>query len=100
MTEKGTLTYGVAVEGVRHRDFELRLPTLEDVENALEEVPDGAHLARISRHIWARCLVSLGTLTREQITAELLGGLVDVEYGHFRAAEDALRKKLLAERDG
>ena len=92
-TIKGTLTYGLLRDGTRHKDFELRLPTLEDMECALEAVPPGAHLARVRRHIWARCLVSLGTLT--SLTAEDLAGLAADEFGHFDAAEEALKKKLL-----
>ena len=92
-TVKGKLTYGLEIDGVRHHDFELRLPTLEDMESALEAVPADSHIARIRRHIWARCLVRLGTLT--SVTADDLAGLAADEYGHFDEAEGALKKKLL-----
>jgi hypothetical protein len=96
ITEKGTLRYGVEVDGVRHKDFELRVPTMADVEDALEAAGEGAHQSRVNRHIWARTLTSLGTLQKDKITPELLGTLVDTEYGLLLAAEEALRGKLTA----
>ena len=99
ITYKGTLTFGLVVDGVKHREFELRLPTMEDMERALEEVPPDSHMARIRRHVWAHCLLSLGTLSGEAITAELLAGLPALEYSHFNDAEEALAKKHLAGSD-
>lgn len=96
LTEKGTLTFGVEVDGVRHQEFEMRPPTMADVENALEEAGENACQARVNRHLWVRTLTKLGTLPQDKITAELLGGLVDTEYGILSAAEVALRGKLLA----
>lgn len=98
LTEKGTLTYGLDVDGVVHTEFELRMPTMADVENALEAAGEGASQARINRHTWALTMTRLGSLPPEKITAELLGGLVDTEYGLLQAAEDALRGKLRAAR--
>jgi hypothetical protein len=95
-TEKGTLRYGVEVDGVRHKDFELRLPTMADVEDALEAAGEGACQARVNRHVWARTLTKLGTLPPEEITPELLGTLADTEYGLLSAAEESLRGKLAA----
>ena len=94
-TETGKLTYGLTIDGVRHTDFELRLPTMEDMEHALENVPAEASLARVRRHVWARCLTRLGPLTGEAITPELLAGLSADEYIHFDTAEANLKKKLL-----
>ena len=96
LTEKGTLRYGVEVDGVRHMDFALRQPTMADVEDALEAAGEGACQARVNRHIWSRTLTSLGTLPPEKITAELLGSLADSEYGILAAAEETLRGKLAA----
>lgn len=96
LTEKGTLAYGVEVDGVLHKEFELRQPTMADVEYGLEAAGEGACTARVNRYIWARTLTKLGTLPQEKITAELLGSLADVEYGLFEAAELALRGKLTA----
>lgn len=96
LTEKGTLRFGVEVDGVRHLDFELRQPTMADVEDALEAAGEGACQARVNRHIWARTLTKLGTLAPDKITSELLGSLTDIEYGILSAAEEALRGKLAA----
>ncbi|SNR95262.1 hypothetical protein SAMN04488503_1995 [Humidesulfovibrio mexicanus] len=96
LTEKGTLAFGVEVDGVVHKDFELRLATMADWEDALEAAGEGACQARVNRHAWAKTLVKLGALPREQITAELLGSLAATEYGLLAAAEASLRGKLAA----
>lgn len=96
LTETGTLKYGVEADGVRHKEFELRLPTMADVEDALEAAGEGACPARVNRHVWARTLTRLGTLPKDKITAELLAELVDTEYGLLSAVEESLRGKLAA----
>jgi len=96
LTEKGTLRYGVEVDGVRHLDFEMRVATLEDMEDAIEEAGEGACAARVSRHLWAHTLVRLGTLDPKVITAELLATLPANEYGQLSAVEETLRGKLAA----
>jgi hypothetical protein len=100
MTEKGTLRYGVEVDGVRHKDFELRLPTMADVEDALEAAGPGACQARVNRMTWARTITKLGDLPEDKrkpaALAELLAGMDADEYGPLSAAEDSLRKKLAA----
>jgi len=95
LTVTGTLQYGhVDAEGKAHAAFEMRMPTLEDMEWAVENAPEGAGSARLGRYVWARTLVSLGTLPPEQITPELLGGLHYSEYNVLEAAEVQLRGKL------
>lgn len=100
MTEKGTLKIGVVVDGVAHKEFEMRLATMADVEDALEAVGENACEARLNRHIWARTITRLGTLPPEKMKpealAELLGGMVSTEYGQLAAAEASLRGKLEA----
>jgi hypothetical protein len=51
---------------------------------------------RVNRHVWARTITRLGSLPPEKITAELLGGLADTEFGILAAAEESLRGKLTA----
>ncbi|WP_234702940.1 hypothetical protein [Oleidesulfovibrio alaskensis] len=95
LTERGTLTIGYRDEsGTWHKDFEIRLPTMLDVEVAMAQAGEGASLAAITRHTWARTLVRIGTVTH--ITADMLASLADTEYGVLLAAEEALRKKLKA----
>jgi len=95
VTVKGSLKYGYRDEaGVVHAAFEMRMPTLEDMEWALEQAPEGASTAKLSRYVWARTLVSLGTLPPGQITPELLGGLHYSEYNALESAEQELAGKL------
>ena len=95
LTVKGTLKYGhVDAEGVRHAEFEMRAPTLEDMEWALEQAPEGACTAKMSRFIWSRTLVKLGDLKPGEITPELLGGLHYAEYSVLDDAEKELAGKL------
>lgn len=100
MTEKGTLKIGVMLDGVVHKDFEMRLATMADVEDALETVGENACTARLNRHIWARTITRLGTLPTDKMKsetlAELLGGLDSSEYGQLAAVEASLRGKLEA----
>ncbi|MEG2173613.1 MAG: hypothetical protein RRY29_10230 [Desulfovibrionaceae bacterium] len=96
ITVTGMLQYGLCVDGVCHKDFELRLATLEDVENAIEDAGENACPARISRHKWAQTITSLGSLQDKAINADLLAGLESSEYGILSAAEDELQKKLVA----
>lgn len=95
LTVKGTLTFGyVDPEGKVHSEFEMRVPTLGDMEWAIEQAPDNASTARLSRYVWSRTLIRLGELTPEQITPELLGGLHFSEYGPLDSAEVELLGKL------
>jgi len=95
ITTTGTLTYGYRdASGVLHTEFEMRVPTLEDLETAVEQAPAGASTARLSRYIWARTITRLGTLPSESITPDLLGSLPYVEYGVLEAAEKELLGKL------
>ena len=90
------LTYGYRDEaGTVHAEFEMRVPTLEDLEAAIEQAPPTASTARLSRHVWARTIIRLGTLPAEAITPELLGGLPYVEYGVLEAAEKELLGNLV-----
>ncbi|ORM59597.1 hypothetical protein HA45_22525 [Pantoea rodasii] len=69
-TISGTLDIGLEVDGQLHRDFTLRLPTVGDEIDVAddESVPDSGY--RVA--LMGRCMVTLGTLTPEKITFELL----------------------------
>ena len=99
MEYKGTFILGVEYEGRRHTAFTLRLPTLADVENAIEaaqaEAGANACAARIDRHKWAACL-SVDGIPAEKMNARLLAGLAAREWGVLKDAEDELVKKLVA----
>lgn len=96
MTIDGTLQIGLERDGQRHKDFTLRVATLEDVETAIEEAGPDACSARMARHKWSQCLTRLGSIPPEDISADLLAELPAQEFGVFKAAEDELAKKLLA----
>ena len=95
LTVTGQLPIGYRDEaGTLHQDFEMRVPTIEDMEYAIENAPDGACSARLSRYVWSRALTRLGTLPAEAITPELLGSLHYSDYSPLSDAEEELRKKL------
>lgn len=93
-TIDGTLMFGLEHNGVFHKDFTLRVPTLEEMENALEEAGPDASLARIARHKWAQCMTRLGTIPADEINADLLANLPAYDYGALESAEADLLKKL------
>jgi len=95
LTVKGTLHFGYTdSEGKAHAEFEMRAPTLDDMEWAIEHAPENSCTARLSRYVWSRTLTRLGELAPEQITPELLGGLYYGEYGVLEAAESEILGKL------
>lgn len=94
LTIDGALTFGLERDGKYHKEFTLRVPTLEDVEIALEDAGLDACAARVSRHRWACCMTRLGDIPKKEITADLLASLPAYEYGVLEAAEEELLKKL------
>lgn len=52
ITIDGKLTYGLEMDGVFHKDFTMRVPTLEEVETALEDAGPDACSARVARYKW------------------------------------------------
>lgn len=100
ITVKGELPFGYRdKEGVIHRAFTMRALTLGDMERMEEEHPElmasGNHIT-LRRLAFAYALESLGTLSRETITPELLEGLPAQDYAALAQAEDDLTKKLRA----
>lgn len=93
MEIKGQFLYGLTHEGKTYREFRLRVPTLADVEDAIEaaqaEAGEAAGAARIERHKWAACL-SVEGLPPGALTADLLGTLPAREWATLRDAEEAL----------
>ena len=94
MKQSGTLPIGVLIDGTRHTAFELRPATVGDNVEAMEALGNVSAI-RISAAVYARQLVSLGTLAKEQITTELILSLSPVDYGALEEAQEALKKKLL-----
>jgi len=92
ITLTGTLLQGVEVDGVVHREFELRLPTLGDNIDAVDEV-GGHNGVAVGAALLARQLVRLGTLNPDQITYDLLCTMHVSDYNHLDAAGSDLEKK-------
>jgi hypothetical protein len=95
MRHAGELDSGVEVDGQFHRAFELRLPTVQDNIDAVDEV--GSHNGvALSAAILTRQLVKLGSLEQKQITFELIAGMHPVDFNKLEAAAAELEKKRLA----
>ncbi|RRW90592.1 hypothetical protein EGJ54_21820 [Pandoraea apista] len=99
MTQSDSLEYGIeypADSGQLHYDFTIRLATVEDNINAYEHpsiIGGGVSNMRLNAAVAASCLVSLGTIPKEEITPELVGTAVDSDFDRLWAAQDVLKKK-------
>lgn len=99
MKTSGTLPIGVEVEGVLHRDYELRGATVNDnieVTEELVEREESPTPLRVGTAMMARQLTKLGTLTREQITTDLVRGMHTADWNQLDRESEALEKKLLS----
>jgi len=111
ITESGSLVLGVLVDGVRHRDFVLRAPTVQDNIDATQEIGT-SNAVHLSAAIFALQLVSLGTLKREPkqppklaagevmptyINTALVCRMHPADFNALEAASMRLEKKLLSE---
>ena len=93
LTETGTLPIGIVVDGVRHTTFELRPVTVGDNVDAVEQLDAKASAYRFSVVLFARQLVALGTIPKEQITAELVQALAPSDFNVLEEANEVLKKK-------
>ena len=88
----GTLLEGVKVGDAVHRDFVLRLPTVQDNMDAVDEV--GSHNSvAVSAAILTRQVVKLGTLKAEEINLELIAQLHPSDFNLIEQKADELEKK-------
>lgn len=95
LRQTGTLVSGVVVDGVTHRDFELRLPTVQDNIDAVDDV--GSHNGvALNAAILVRQVVKLGGLKADEITFERIAALHPSDYNLLEAASSELEKKRLA----
>lgn len=98
ITTSGTLPIGVTIDGVTHRTYVLRGALVSDNIAATDELVargEGPDQLRIATALMSRQVVSLGTLTREQINTELMRGLHIADWNHLDKESAALEKKLL-----
>lgn len=107
----GTLPIGIEVDGVVHRDFELRSPTVLDniqVTEELVEAGEATNPLRIGTAMMARQIVKLGTLTtfdslaaagkggeQPQVTTALIRSLHPKDWNHLDQESVVMEKKLL-----
>jgi hypothetical protein len=92
LTQTGVLSTGAVVDGVTHLEFEMRLPTVRDNIDAIDEVGANNGVA-LSTAIFARQLVKLGTLKPEQIDFDLIASLHPADFNALEAAATELEKK-------
>lgn len=105
MKVTGTLPIGIEVDGILHRDFELRGATVMDnieVTEELIERDEVANQLRVGTAMMARQLLRLGTLRKDQdpdknqITTDLVRTLHTADWNHLDRESEALEKKLLS----
>ena len=99
ITEPGSLLIGYRdKDGTWHKDYEMRAPTMADMDEAISQAGEDASEAKVQRYVWARTITRIGTITN--ITPEMLGALADIEYGQLIKTERDLKKKLLNASNG
>lgn len=101
MKAEGKLMYGVAVGDAIHYDYTVVLPVIRHTVNALAvtfeamgetDSPPAAMYYRAA--VMAEAMETLGPLTKEEITAEvLLDGLTDEDFDLIDAELTGLKKK-------
>lgn len=96
----GTLPIGFTVDGVVHKDFELRRPNLGDNIDAIDEVGGNENALALSAAIMARQLVKLGSLPKEKITTELLRSADLDDWNALDLAATELTKKSVPPKSG
>lgn len=105
MKVTGTLPIGIEVDGVMHREYELRGATVMDNIEVTEELIDRDEVAtqlRVGTAMMARQLLRLGTLRKDtdpektQITTDLVRSLHTADWNHLDRESEALQKKLLS----
>jgi hypothetical protein len=96
LTQTGKLLSGVVVDGVTHRAFTLRLPTVKDNIDAVDLV-GGTNGVALSAAILASQLVQLGTLDKKkQINFDLVAGMHPADFNLLEGAATSLEKKRVA----
>lgn len=97
LTVTGTFKIGVEVEGKFHKDFELRETTIRDGINYLKKAKKNGEDTEddlvIAVYKGAEQMTKLGSLTPDQITADLLMQLNEEDFIPLIDAQDELIKK-------
>lgn len=93
ITEKGTLVIGVEYDGKTHTDFELRPQIVADSVDAMEDEKARRNDSYLGLIVVAKQLIKLGDIPKEQITAELLMGMQDIDMSEINGALKRLQIK-------
>lgn len=99
ITHKGKLPIGIEVDGVVHREFELRPQLVRDSIEVLKDERAQQDDGLFGLALLAHQVVSLGTLPKERITVDLLLDAYDADMKVMMGAADALRERLKTFRD-
>lgn len=94
-TQKGALKVGLEYAGKTHKEFTIRAPKVKDTLEATVEVGTESNL-KFMLATYARQLITLGDIPKEQITSELLADLYDVDLAVIQEASQSLEKKLMS----
>ena len=106
LVEEGSLPIGLVVDGVRHKSFGLRAPTVQDNIDAINEV-GSSNPVELSAAIFALQLMNIGTLVQKPVgakatvpptvyvTTDLLRQMHPIDFNEIERASGRLEKKLL-----
>jgi len=94
ITEKITLPDGIVFEGATHRDMEIRPQKIRDSVDALEDERAQNNNAYLGVAVLAGQVLSLGSIPKERITAELLLELSEDDMAEINRGLERLRNRV------
>lgn len=94
ITEKGQLIVGIEFKGKVHTDFELRPQIVADSVDAVEDERAQRNESYLGLIVLSKQLIKLGEIPVDQITAQLLMGLCDIDMAEINAGLGRLQKRL------
>lgn len=91
ITEKGTLPIGIEHNGQIHKDFEIREQIVADSINVFDDLDRAKKAEKNGLYanlcVTANMLLSLGTIPKEDITPDLLMGMLQEDLNAISLAE-------------
>jgi hypothetical protein len=94
LTVKGVLPAGIEVGGVVHRDFELRPQLVRDSIEGLQDARANDNPSYLGLVMLASQIISLGSLPKESINAELLMDAYELDMQELMGGAAQLRERL------
>lgn len=94
LLEKFTLPTGIEVDGVIHTDVVLRPLLVRDSFEVMDDIKANENQSYMGLAMMARQITTLGTLTKEQITVELLMDAYEVDMAAITEGAEKLRDRL------